>query len=61
MEPRKTCPGIDMEKFRQDFKIWRLSKKVEDTRPVKIEISKDRLDKILDLLTVLLGGKVEHS
>ena len=56
-EPRKACPGIDMDKLRSDLAKYILTKSVASAAPIKKDPRRGVYDVILDALNFLLGGK----
>jgi len=55
--PRKTCPGIDMDKLRSDLARYIVTKNVAQVAPVRQDPRRTSYDVILDAINFLLGGK----
>lgn len=58
-KPAKKCPGIDMAKLRMDLEKYMRTGRINKTAHPDIEVIKTNMTKILDALTVLLGGNIE--
>lgn len=55
-QPRKSCPGMNMTKFRNDLMGYIERGTLNEHMPMKIKTRKDLAGKLLDIANLLLGG-----
>lgn len=55
-QPRKTCPGMNMMKFRNDLTAYMERGTSSEHMAIKIKTRKDVAGRLLDFVNLLLGG-----
>lgn len=56
-QPRKTCPGINMDKFRNDLEAFLEKGRVATQIPIRIRTRSDVIGRALGVWDLVLGGR----